>query len=208
MRNTLLVQVMKFFKLGFLNVESLAPESIDRSFKAMSEERKAETLALMQESKKLQKIAADMLCRKMVAEAENVRPEDLIIKKDSQGKPYAENSSYNFSISHCDNLVICAVSKSEIGVDIEKIRNVRLRMAEKFACENEIAYIGETLERFFEIWTLKEAFFKCKGTGLGADIKSVSFEISEKNISCSEEGYKLFFENVADGYVCSVCIKE
>lgn len=199
---------MKSFKLGFLNTESLNAESIDCGFAAMSEERKAETLALAQEAKRRQKIAADMLCRKMLAEADGVTPESLIIKKDDKGKPYAENSAHNFSISHCGNLVVCAVSKNQIGVDIEKIRNVRLRMAEKFACENELAYIGETLERFFEIWTLKEAFFKCKGTGLGADIKSVSFEISEEHITCSEKGYKLFFENVADGYICSVCVKE
>ena len=64
------------------------------------------------------------------------------------------------------------------------------------------------IDRFFEIWTLKEAFFKCKGTGLGSDIKSVCFEITEGNVSCSDNGYSLFFEKTSDGYVCSVCIKK
>lgn len=196
------------YKLGILNTDSLDEKSLETAFEAMSDERKKETLDLKPENKRSQKIAADMLCRQMIAEAEGIDPAGIIIKKSKDGKPYTENSAYKFSISHCGNLVVCAVSKNEIGVDIEKIRNVRLKIAEKFACENEIAYIGEKLERFFEVWTLKEAFFKCKGTGLGADIKSVSFDIKDNTISCSENGYKLFFENVTDGCICSVCISD
>lgn len=198
---------MADFKLNFLNIESIDDSSLAFAFEAMSDERKQETLSIIPETKKRQKIAADMLCRQMIAEADGVGPADIVIKKSIDGKPYAENSSYKFSISHCGNLVVCAVSKNEIGVDIEKIRNVRLKMADKFACESEIAYIGEKLERFFEIWTLKEAFFKCKGTGLGSDIKSVCFDINNEQIICSENGYSLCFKNIVDGHVCSVCIR-
>lgn len=202
-----MVPKMSNFKLSFLNVESLDDNSLALAFEAMSDERKKETLSIIPENKKRQKIAADMLCRQMLGEADGIDPADIIIKKSGNGKPYAENSSYKFSISHCGNLVVCAVSKNEIGVDIEKIRNVRLKMADKFACESEIKYIGEKLERFFEIWTLKEAFFKCKSTGLGADIKSVYFDIDDKQITCSENGYSLCFKNIVDGHVCSVCIR-
>lgn len=199
---------MPDYKLSFLNIDSLNQASLDRWFDSMSDERKIETLTLLPENKKLQKIAADMLCRQMIAEADGIEPTDVIIKKSKNGKPYAENSSYKFSISHCGNLVVCTVSKKEIGVDVEKIRNIRLKAAEKFACESEINYIGQNTERFFEIWTLKEAYFKCKGTGLGADIKSVIFNITDGSIICSESGYKLFFENIGDGYICCVCISD
>ena len=197
------------FKLGFLNTENLDPSSISRSFEEMSDERKKETLALVSETKRLQKIAADMLCRQMLAQASGVAPENISFNKNPNGKPYAENINFNFSISHCGNLVVCAVSKKEIGVDIEKIRDIRLKAAEKFAAPNELEYIGNNLERFFEIWTLKEAFFKCKGTGLGADIKSVSFELDGiGGVTCSESGYKLCFDNSFNGHICSVCVKE
>ena len=197
---------MTDFKLSFFNIELIDDNSLALAFESMSDERKQETLAIIPENKKRQKIAADMLCRQMLAEADGINPADIIIKKSSNGKPYAENSNYKFSISHCGNLVVCAVSKNKIGVDIEKIRNVRLKMADKFACESEIAYIGEKLERFFEIWTLKEAFFKCKGTGLGSDIKSVCFDIAGEQITCSENGYSLSFYKVIDEHICSVCI--
>lgn len=196
------------FKLGFLNTESLDSSAFSSAFEKMSEERKKETLTLVSENKRKQKIAADMLCRQMLANADGINPENIIFDKTSNGKPYARNSGFRFSISHCGNLVICAVSKNEIGIDIEKIRDIRLKAAEKFASKNELQYIGNIPERFFEIWTLKEAFFKCKGTGLGADIKNVSFEIDGKDIACSENGYELCFNNSFDGHICSICIKK
>lgn len=199
---------MPDYKLKFLNIASLDQSSLDCWFDSMSNERRKETLALLPENKKRQKIAADMLCRQMLAEAEGLSPAEIIIKKSKNGKPYAENSSYKFSVSHCGNTVVCAVSKNEIGVDVERIRNIRFKMSEKFACENEIEYIGENLDRFFKIWTLKEAYFKCKGTGLGADIKSVSFNITESGIICSESGYELFSGETADGFICSVCVSK
>ena len=197
------------FKLGFLNIDNLDSQALKQAFETMSNERKSETIALVSEDKRNQKIAADMLCRQMLAEESGIPSESIIFSKGKNGKPYAENCSSEFSISHCGNLVICAVSEKEIGIDIEKIRDIRLKTAEKFATERELEYIGNNTEGFFRIWTLKEAFFKCKGTGLGADIKRVSFEIDDSgNILCSENGYKLFFDSSFDGHICSVCIKE
>ena len=174
----------------------------------MDEQKKAETVALPSDTKKKQKIAADMLCRQMIAEKCGISPESIVFARNENGKPYVLNANVFFSISHSGDTVACAVSEKEIGIDVEKNKNIRLKVAEKFANESEMRYIGEDINRFFEIWTLKEAFFKCKGTGLGSDIKSVCFEISNGNISCSENGYDLFFEKLTDGYTCSVCIKK
>ena len=157
---------------------------------------------------KKQKIAADMLCRELIAKKCGIAPESIVFDKNESGKPYAVNADVFFSISHSGDTVICAVSENEIGTDIEKIKNIRIRIAEKFATEAELEYIGDDINRFFEIWTLKEAFFKCKGTGLGADIKSVSFRVDGGNVICSENGYYLCFEKISDGFVCSVCIKK
>lgn len=173
----------------------------------MDETRKAEMLSLASDEKKSQKIAADLLCRKMIADECSISEEEITFSKTEKGKPFAVNANIFFSISHSKNTVVCAVSDKEIGVDIEEIRSIRLKAAEKFACESELEYIGNDITRFFEIWTLKEAFFKCRGSGLGADIKSVSFEINDGKITCSEKGYNLSFENIADGCICAVCVK-
>jgi 4'-phosphopantetheinyl transferase len=199
---------MNNYVISSLDVNGISDEMLKNHFAVMDEQKKSEILSLPSDVKKKQKIAADMLCRSMISEKCGIAPECIVFAKSENGKPYAVNANVFFSISHSADTVVCAVSEKEIGIDIEKTRNIRLRVAEKFATEAEIGYIGEDIDRFFEIWTLKEAFFKCKGTGLGSDIKSVCFEITEGIVSCSDNGYSLFFEKITDGYTCSVCIKK
>ena len=80
------------------------------------------------------------------------------------GKPIFKSSPLFFSISHSENVVAVAVSEREIGVDVEKIREVRGGVAKRFFTESEIEYVGNDSARFFEIWTKKEAYAKVKGT--------------------------------------------
>lgn len=194
-------------KVYSLNTTDLTDEQLSEFGKSMSDERKEEISVMKNSASVKQRIAADYLCRKAVSEFCSIPANDIIIRKTPSGKPYAENAKAEFSISHSKDIAICAVSENEIGVDAEKIRKVNFRAATRFATEEEIAYIGENTERFFEIWTLKEAYFKCIGTGLGADIKNVSFRIENGKVECSEKGFECSFYPLADGYCCSICEK-
>ncbi len=192
----------------YLKFVSQTDESELKAFyDAMSEEKKESVDKLNNTKTAKQRIVADGVLRKALFETEGIPPEEIVLKYNESGKPYAENSDVKFSVSHSKDAVICAVSDNEIGVDIEKIRDVRFKVAERFATEEEIAYIGGNTERFFEIWTLKEAYFKCIGTGLDASIKNVSFKINGKEAECSEKGFKCSVISVADGYCCSICEK-
>ena len=44
---------------------------------------------------------------------------DVDYQIGENGKPYLNNSSYHFNISHSNNLVCLVVSEEPIGVDIE-----------------------------------------------------------------------------------------
>lgn len=199
---------MADFKISFLDVSAISDGELSAHYGSMSESRKKETDALPSEIKKKQKIAADMLCRRMICEKCGIPENEIVFSKNGFGKPFAENADVFFSVSHSGNIVACAVSDKEIGIDIEKTKSVRLKAAEKFSTASELEYIGNDLTRFFRVWTLKEAFFKCKGTGLGSDIRSVFFRFDREEIICSENGYELFAPTLADGYTCSVCIKK
>jgi 4'-phosphopantetheinyl transferase len=86
------------------------------------------------------------------------------IKVDNNGKPYIDG--YNFSISHCGGLVCVAISKINVGVDLEckttrrqwdrLIRRV-LTPSEK---ESIMSIDNQTIT---ELWTKKEAIFKLLG---------------------------------------------
>ena len=123
-----------------------------------------------------------MLARKAIALRCDVPEESIEFGKGEYGKPFAKNLNVEFSVSHSDNLVVCAVSDCPIGIDVEKIRPIDLNIAEEFCSEGELEYIfggdrkevgylacgeDEALTRFFEIWTAKEAYSKFTGRGLG-----------------------------------------
>ena len=80
-----------------------------------------------------------------------------------------------FSISHTDGLTVIALSDCEVGIDVEKVRKADLRVVRRFSKE-EADYITEkeSDRRFFEIWTKKEAYLKCKGTGISGGLNSVN----------------------------------
>ncbi len=195
---------MKIYKY---NVSDVTQSELDVWFDAMSKERQSEVLRFVNEKKRISKIVSDYICRKAVSEFCGIAQEEIVFIKNSFGKPYAENLSVYFSVSHSADMVICAVSDKQIGIDIEKIKNFNPKAADKFATKKELEYIRSNEKGFFEIWTLKEAYFKCIGTGLGSDIKDVSFEIMPNKIVCSDSGYELSFYDATGGYICSVCEK-
>ena len=68
------------------------------------------------------------------------------IVRAAGGKPYFAGGGRFFSLSHTGTRVLVGVSGSELGVDVERRREVR---------EVEL----------FELWTLREAVFKLTGRG-------------------------------------------
>ena len=196
---------MKIYKC---NISDVSQNELDVWFDAMSKERQDEVSRIVNTNKKKSRIASDYLCRKAVSEHCGIAPEEIVFSKNKYGKPYTENVSVHFNSSHSADMVICCISDDEIGIDIEKIKPFNPKAANKFATEDELEYISSKENGFFEIWTLKEAYFKCVGTGLGSNIKSVSFNITQNGITCSDSRYELSFASIEEGYICSVCKKK
>ena len=92
----------------------------------------------------------------------------------------------HFSIAHSGDNVVCAVDDSPVGIDVEFIRPLDLRIT-KFACtERDLEFLNTASTQtekellFFKLWTAKEAFIKFHGRVL-ADLKTIDFEnIKEK----------------------------
>lgn len=94
-----------------------------------------------------------------------------MFKIGKYGKPYLLNyRDFQFNISHTKNALVVAVSDKSVGIDIEKIKAVDFKIAERFFVHEELSYIIENKDlqnkRFFEVWTKKEAYIKCIGKGL------------------------------------------
>ena len=104
----------------------------------------------------------------------NIDISTIVIERNNQGKPYLKDlPDFHFNISHSGDVQAVAVSDKNVGVDIEKLRPVNMKVTKRF-CDNETAYIKECNSdiRFFEVWTKKEAFLKYKGTGISGGLDS------------------------------------
>ena len=92
---------------------------------------------------------------------------NVLLETDADGKPFLSGSDLFVSISHSDEVVVCAVDDSAVGIDVEKIRPVDRKLITYVCTERELAYVLQDETdipcRFFEVWTAKEAAYKHDG---------------------------------------------
>ena len=128
---------------------------------------------------------------------------------DKNGRPYLEESTCDFSITHTQNHVFCAVIDGEdepmrIGIDAEDLGRPDLfnleEMAARWFSENEQkAFLASpTKETFLRIWTRKEAYAKYTGEGF----KSLS---KIDTVTLANGGSVHFFDYRIGDILLSVC---
>ena len=97
-----------------------------------------------------------------------------------------EAATLAFSLSHTRSLVVCAVSTTcRVGIDVEKIERV-IDIAHLaphvFSDDERNEWAQEEparrAERFYGLWTLKEALLKAVGRGLRTPLTSVAFRLT------------------------------
>ena len=145
---------------------------------------------------------SEILLRVIIVKTFHIDNASVFFDKNAYGKPYLKNNkNFHFNISHTKGLIVIAISNSPIGVDVELTRRFDLHIAKRFFTEYEIEYInGDTekmYQRFFEIWTKKEAYIKHNGKGLTIPLNS--FNVLSDNISHKIKSF--FYED----YILSVC---
>lgn len=141
---------------------------------------------------KLQSYTGYCLLGKIMSEVYCLDLNKLKIGENERGKPYFVDVEINFSISHSNDAVLCTVSKSCIGADIEKIGNIREKILKSFSpLEQEQV---KSPKDFYTLWTLKESFAKLTGNGL-SDVRNAEFELKPR-ITCTTSDIKgLYFKS-------------
>lgn len=134
------------------------------------------------------------------------------VEQQPHQKPYLKNHiEIDFSISHTKGLVICALSDRSIGADVEKIREFHQGLLRKVCTDREAAYILEkdSQERFFRIWTLKEAYLKATGQGITVPLGKLQFLVAETGqVTANITGWKFTQFRYGSDYIISICEKE
>ncbi len=136
-------------------------------------------------------IVARGLLRAILARYLGQEPASLRFRYGPHGKPYlalgGDVLDLRFNLSHSHNLAIYAVAHGrEVGVDLERVRfdETAMEIATQFFSTRELAALRALpehtrTETFFKYWTVKEAYLKAKGEGLGGEFEKLIVRLED-----------------------------
>lgn len=82
-------------------------------------------------------------------------------RRTPRGKPYLDGVPFCFNLSHSGDYVVCALSDAPVGVDIEKIVPISLKVMRRFFSPSILSPIEQ-----MRLWTRYESYGKMTGTGI------------------------------------------
>lgn len=157
----------------FTKITDISQEEYKAVYNRLSPSRKAHIDKMKKYDDQLRSLAASFLIEKLLKE--NSYKNYQLLNNDN-GKPYLKDSDLFVSISHSAEGVVCAISETAIGIDIEKIKPVTEKFINYVCNEKESEYVLANLEegpqRFFAVWTAKEAYLKKHNMTLG-DVRTI-----------------------------------
>ncbi|MCZ4224915.1 4'-phosphopantetheinyl transferase family protein [Pedobacter rhodius] len=115
------------------------------------------------------------------------------LQYNTYGRPFLEGYP-DFNITHSGNYAACAVStQGTVGIDLELIRPVDLHHFESQFSKIEWQHITDsedTISKFFQYWTIKEAVIKADGRGMSLPLNSFIIREAQVNVLDKAWHYK------------------
>lgn len=164
------------------------------------------------------------LCRLTLSHYADVAPCDWRFIANRYGRPEiagpGSGHRLRFNLSNARSLVACAVTlDDDIGVDVEEIDRPgeTLSIAHHYFSPKELAGLralpeARQQDRFYALWTLKEAYIKARGMGLSIPLDRFSFEIGREigielapELGDRAERWHFELRPVGDRHLLAVC---
>lgn len=168
-----------------------------------------------------------VLVKTVLADKLGISPHEVNIQLHPNGKPFVQSSkAVYFNLTHSADVIILAVTEEgEIGVDIEQVdREFEWRRVDSVLAPIEIEWIKQNeltdpfnvYQRFFQIWTLKEAYIKCTGEGMSRYLKKLNFHVLPEHIQFldstndAQKTEEYYFESyIYDcDFIFSICLQQ
>lgn len=110
----------------------------------------------------------------------DIPPSEIEFISGKNKKPglKSELNKIRFNVSHSSELILIAISDTEIGVDIERIEtgfNYSDILEHSFSEQeiNQIEQAADSRDYFFRLWTRKEALTKASSKGLDDELRNI-----------------------------------
>ena len=133
------------------------------------------------------------LVRTTLSRYAEVAPAAWVFRENAYGRPEIDPAVHpdvgpiRFNLSNTRGLIACLVALDrEVGVDVEDTDRAgeTVGIADSFFSRAEVAALRALPEdrrraRFFDYWTLKEAYIKARGMGLSIPLDQFSFVLDQ-----------------------------
>ena len=138
-------------ELQWFDIRELTEDAAQTVIGMMDETRRRRVADIAGEDDRKRTIAGELLARRMLAQTLGCAEKDVPLQWDELGKPSVEKDGVYVSVSHSGPWAVCVTADARV------------------CSEQEMAYIRSgddgDCQRFWEIWTAKEALFKLTGKG-------------------------------------------
>lgn len=202
------------YELYLFSINNIENHILNNFIQYLSPERQKKAANYRQRTDTVRTVCGEMLLRYGLSQrfGSSLPKLPLQFTYNPYGKPlFSDYADLSFNISHSGKWIACAISDSEIGIDIEQISfDIDLNIATNYfhKRETEVIYTAaapESYYHFFQFWTAKESYLKCIGKGLGEPLNN--FYVSDNTIVLADEitPYHIYFYNTLNNYPFSVC---
>ena len=197
-------------KYKIININDINKAEILIFYNNINSSKKIKIDKIRNKKRKIQSVLGEYLLKELL-KIYNISYSNINYIYNEEGKPYIKDYNIYFNISHSHDYVITVISNKEIGVDIEKIRKTNISIINRICTNKEKEYVLSSNidieKRLFEIFTLKEAYFKMKGLNLN-NLKSVEFIISNNNVTCNDNSINIKLLHIINDYIISIIEKK
>ncbi len=163
----------------------LDEEALRACASLLSEDERARWQRFRVERARREYLVAHALLRNALSHYGVLAPQDWRFKVNAHGKPAPDpDCGLRFNLSHSCGLAVCLISEaaSQVGVDVEPLARANQigAVAHRVFSPREQAQVdalplSDKLNRYLDLWTLKEAYAKARGLGLSLPLNRISF---------------------------------
>jgi 4'-phosphopantetheinyl transferase len=176
--------------LWYVLLDNVAGSELLDKYRALfSDEERVREQRYLAQNARLQYLVGRALMRTVLSRYAPVVPQAWTFSFNPHGKPSIASPhvrSLEFNLSHTEGVLVLAVTAgAAVGIDVERqCRRPNAReLAQRYFAPSEAATleslpVEQLHERFFEFWTLKEAFIKACGTGLAMPLDHFAFTLA------------------------------
>lgn len=179
----------------YLDPDRIAPAQVEDGLAdVLSAEEQARHRRLRFPADRHLYLVSHLLVRRTLSRYADVAPAEWRFCHGDHGRPEIANTEapeLRFNLTHTRGLAACVVTRrAPCGIDVERLdarshsEAVAERMFSTAEAETLHGLHGRArLEHFYTCWTLREAYVKARGLGLGFATRELTFSVRDDDIT-------------------------